>query len=127
MGRSFFFLVVSALFLVACCQMPCQKPCEGDCQFPDPISPDPLSPICKCDANRAVFNDCCGGGAAPEQCPRPNFPPLQLGAVLECRPVYLVGDVRVEGPGDAMVMVSSCPRSWPLKVCYLQHCNCEAN
>jgi hypothetical protein len=108
--------VSASLCLVAwCLEGPCVEQCTISCSFP---SSERLSPICNCDADCAVFNDCCGGGAAPSRCPPPNFPPLQLGAVLECRPVYLVGDIHVEGPEDAVFMVSSCPRSWPLGVCY---------
>ena len=112
MLRSLLLLsVLPTLFLPAHClgDSPCITPCSTAClNMP--------SPLCNCDASCGLFSDCCGIKDSPLFCPPSDFPPLQLGAELECRSVYLVEGVRVEAPEDAFRMVSSCPDSWPRDV-----------
>ncbi len=106
------FFVLTWLFLAApvvsgeCAQRTCTAGCQD--------SVERLSPLCNCDKDCAIFGDCCGRreDPAPSECPPSAFRPPAEGAMMECRSTFLVEEVRPEGVGDAVWMVSSCPDTW---------------
>ncbi len=64
---------------------------------------------CNCDANCALFGDCCGSLSPPASCPPPSLPPLHPGAVFNCQPITENGSTALNNGSKGYLMVSSCP------------------